>query len=140
MAYTQELATAANWIWEHKDEPQFWNWPVLTRHNDAEDSLNFPDTVAWNVFTILEKRGLIDPFMAEKDGKTFPAFKLNLNNEIEWEKTKKPPTKWDTEFWEPLARTGVNIWTFIVWILSLVIASGMTYGVERLIDWRWPAP
>ncbi len=140
MIYSQELAKAANWIWERRNEPQYWEWHDLTGHNKAPDTLNLPDTIAWNIFTILEQRGLMIPIEVTKEGKKIPAFKLNADREKEWKAAKKSPTKLDINLWEPLAKLGINIWTFIVWILSLVIASGMTHGIERLIDWIWPTP
>jgi hypothetical protein len=136
--YSEELAKASQWIWKHRDEPQYWEWHDLTARNPASDTLNMPDTVAWNIFTILEQRGLMVPFEVKKEGKTFPAFKLNPDKEDEWNKAKTLPTKWDKKLWEPLTKLGINLWTFLVWILSLVIASALTYGAERLIDWKWP--
>jgi hypothetical protein len=136
--YSYELAIAARWILDHKDAAKWWNWSVLTAHNQAEDSLNLPDTIAWNVFTILESRGLIVPTIAHENGKNFSAFKLNLSDVNGWEKAKRLPSSWDTHLWGPLSRLGINIWVFIIWTLSLVIASLLTYSTQRLIDWMFP--
>ncbi|MBN72958.1 MAG: hypothetical protein CME32_27195 [Gimesia sp.] len=90
--YTKDLATAAEWIWQHRDEPQYWEWHDLTAHNPAPDTLNMPDTIAWNIFTILQERELMLPFELEKDEKIIHAFNFNLNNEKAWAKIRKQPT------------------------------------------------
>ncbi len=138
--YIEELAAAADWIWKHRDEPQYWEWHDLTARNPASDTLNMPDTIAWNIFTILQERNLMIPFKVTKDGKTFQAFKINLSNDREWEKARKAPSACQRYLWQPLKKLGISFWVFLFWILSLIIASSLTYGIKRFIDLNWPLP
>lgn len=72
--YSKELAVAAEWIWQHKDQPRYWEWQDLTSHNPAQDTLNMPDIMAWNIFTILQERRLMLPHEENKDGKIIQAY------------------------------------------------------------------
>jgi hypothetical protein len=80
------------------------------------------------------------PFEATKGEKTFPAFKINLSDEKAWTKVRKPPGFWDKYLWQPLAKFGVNLFIFVLWVLSLIVSSGLAYGIQRLIDIKWPPP
>jgi hypothetical protein len=134
-----DLAAAAEWIWNHRNEPQYWEWDDLTEANPANDALKLHKATAWNVVTVLESKGLIrfmEPF--EKDGKSIKyPFRIDLSDSYAWKQIRKPPTKCN-RILSYLYNFGSVFWYFILWTISLVIASSLTYGMQRIIDWLWP--
>lgn len=120
--HDQYVAEAAKWIWEERNRgAQVWNWPVLTAHNPAENQPGFPDNVAYNVFTTLEKKGLIAPTTGP-GGEAL--FKLDLSDESRWRKVMRPPGR----IGRFLHRFTGNEWTtLIVSVLALLISAGSLY-------------
>ena len=121
--YPQQLSEAANWIWSHRDEPEFWTYLVLTDKNPAPDSLKYPQTIAFNIFTILEQRKLILPdlFTIEQNGKLYriSAHKLNLDKHDEWRQLMYRPSTC-RKIWSWFIRSTS---TFTGWMLGLIIAG-----------------
>ena len=135
-----DLAKAVRWIWGHRNQPQYWEWHDLTSHNPAKDNLGLSDAVAWNIFTVLESKGLLHSFPYQKDGKDIFAFKIDLSDPKLWSEMQKDPTKCRRWVILPLKKFWVKCRYFILWILSLIITTALTYGITRWIDIKYPAP
>ena len=135
-----DLAKAVRWIWEHRNQPQYWEWHDLTTRNPAQDNLGLSDAVAWNIFTVLESKGLLHSFPNKKDGKDIFAFKIDLSDPKQWSEMKKDPTKYRRWFILPLKKFGKKFGVFIIWIISIVITTALTYGITRYIDIHYPKP
>ena len=135
-----DFANASNWIWDHRNEPQYWEWEDLTDLNPAPDSLNLSKAVAWNICTVLESKGLIhsiEPF--EKDGKKVIPFKIDLSDFHAWELARRQPTRCNRvrSFCSDLYR---KFYLFVIGLISVGVTSVCVYGLERWIDITWPAP
>ena len=125
--YPQQLSEAADWIWKHRDEPEYWTHLVLTNKNPAPDSLNFPRTIAFNIFTILEQRQLIlpDRFTIEQNGKLYriSAHKLNLDKHDEWHQLMYPPSMCK-RFGSWLIRSMFSFTGQVIgWIIAAIIGA-----------------
>lgn len=85
------LQEAAKWIWDRKDDAQYWNYSVLTSINPDTTSLKLNQNAAFQIFIILKDRNLILPTIVTINNTTFPAFNVNYNKEKEWKSlsTKK---------------------------------------------------
>lgn len=132
------LTNAAQWIWKNRNSPQYWQWEDLTELNKAPDALKLSSATAWNIITVLESKKLIhsmSPF--EKDGKKVFPFKIDLSDEKAWKKIRRKPTICNRLI-EHIKTFWKKFWLFIIWIISIVVASSLTYGIKRLIDIKWP--
>ena len=139
-AFYFDLAKAAEWIYNHRNSPQYWEWEDLTDLNPSTDNLNLNKAVAWNICTVLESKGLVrfmDTF--EKDGRKRYPFRIDLSDEKAWKHACKPPTKWN-RFCRCLGKLWAKFGLFVVGALSLSVTSILIYGLQRLIDIKWPAP
>jgi hypothetical protein len=135
-----DLATAAQWIWDRRNEPQYWEWEDLTNLNPAPDSLKLNEAVAWNICTVLESKGLVhamEPF--DKNGKKVIPFRIDLSDAGAWKRIRKPPTVCNR-----LIAFGGALWRkfylFVIGLLSVGVTSVCVYAIERWIDITWPAP
>ena len=122
--YDKARAKAARWIFDNQKVPQWWTWAVLTKHNTAANSLNLDDTLAFNIFSDLAKRGLLIPGTIPMPGtnQSQPVAYLDLGNRQAWEEVMSPPG------W--LSRAVRSIMTnagfFVFWVASTAITAAVT--------------
>jgi len=135
------LADAANWIWKHRNEPQYWEWTVLTKRNPASqevgtDTLNLNDATAWNIVTVLESKGLvrsIPPFKKDDGTEIKWAFKIDLSDEKAWQRIRRSPTccnKVKNWFEDALDKFKL----FLFGLLSLAVTSLIVYVLQKWAD------
>jgi len=128
---------AAQWIYAHRNASIDWDWPVLTRHNDAGDCLNLPEVIAFQIWTIFAEKRMVLPkeFPCHKvTGKPFWAYELNFSEKEVWTKTRRLPTCFDIWIFFPLQKALHHFPLFVIWIMSLIITSGVTHFIEKWID------
>jgi len=119
--YENLRAEAARWIYERKDGPMWWNWPVLTEHNPDPSSLKIPDTRAWNIFMDLASRGLLVPMVNDEGA---AVYRLDLSKGSEWKRAMEPPAGWfSLHVWKQAAYGIRKSVQFVMWVISLVIAA-----------------
>lgn len=124
----QLLSDSAKWLYNHRNDAQWFRYFVLTQRNKASDSLNIEERLASNFFTILEQRNLLIPIIL-KDGnnKEYTAYKLNLNNMKEWEKAMRPPTLFNIYIMPKYDYIAKNLW-------ALLFTAILTVIVTKLIE------
>jgi hypothetical protein len=120
--YSDKTAEAARWIFDHKEQSVDWVWRVLTANNPASDTLRFPPVVAYQIFTILEHEGLIEPFeFTDRDGKQTVAHRLVLADKAKWDAVRHPPSFLRRFVWPPIKGIFTNLWAFLFWVVSVTI-------------------
>jgi len=132
-SYVKKTAQAAKWIWDRKERSVDWNWPVLTKHNPDPETLGFDDIISFQIFTILERKGLIEPFVFENNGRQISSFKLCLHNEKEWEFIQHPPTGFRKVLHVILWFFG-GVWRSILWVLTIFLTALLTLIAEKLLE------
>lgn len=125
-----DLSYGAKWIWDHRNEPQYFEWEDLTDKNLAADALNLSYATAWNIFTVLESKGLLHQFDLEKDGNKIRAFKIDLSNRTEWaDIVREPDFCW--LYIERPARIALRKSPYLIlWIFSLLVTVTLTSWID----------
>ncbi len=124
----QLLSDSSKWLYNHRNDAQWFRYFVLTQRNKASDSLKIEERLASNYFTILEQRNLLIPVIL-KDGndKEYTAYKLNLNNMKEWGKVMRPPTFFNVHIMPKYDYVVERLWL-------ILITSAITVLVTKLIE------
>lgn len=136
-AYPKDVARAAKWIWDRKEESIDWNWPVLTKRNSAKDTLGFSDIKAFQIFTILEKRGLIEPLkFTGKNGILIETYKLILKEEKDWKDTEKLGSFLYDWILNPLKDIFTDLGRALIWFLSVAITAVITVLITKWLTPR----
>ncbi|MGO8748256.1 MAG: hypothetical protein ACLQNE_19950 [Thermoguttaceae bacterium] len=117
--YGEQRAKAAKWLHDRKDRVIWWRWSVLTAKNNDPESMKLSETVAFNIFIDLFRRGLLVPMVAD-DG--LDAYALDLGKE-EWKTATHLPTFADRFIWPPLKWIFVSWGRCLVWLASIVISA-----------------
>lgn len=86
-----DLAKAAQWMWDNREKPQYWEWHDLTDRNPDQTNLGLSDAAAWNIFTVLESKKLIHEFTFTKDGKQQTGYKIDLSDPKAWKDIRRQP-------------------------------------------------
>ena len=122
-AYPKQTAEAARWLFARKERSIDWNWPVLTKRNPDSETLGYSDVVSYQVFTILEKEGLIEPFTFPLNGVDVASFKLCLHDAKKWQDVGKTPN-WFRRFilW-PARETFSTVYRVVFWFISSSIVA-----------------
>lgn len=128
------LQEAAKWIWDRKDDAQYWNYSVLTSINPDTTSLNLNQNDAFQIFIILKDRNLILPTIVTKNNTTFPAFNINYNKEKEWKNLSTKKGLLDLYIFPSLLFVIKKFWAIIVAILILIFNSSITSYVKIIIE------
>ncbi len=92
---------------------------MLTAKNNDPESMKLSETVAFNIFIDLFRRGLLVPMVAD-DG--LDAYALDLGKE-EWKTATHLPTFADRFIWPPLKWIFVSWGRCLVWLASIVISA-----------------
>lgn len=140
--YPLETAKAIGWISDRREKSIDWNWPVLSYRNPDSECLFLPEIVAYQIWTILEHRGMVkrETFVQGETGQPFAAYVLNFSDESLWVEGRKIPSKWRLYFWFPIQKAFFKFPIFLVWVFSLVITASVTYYIEKWIDEKYPSP
>ncbi|MFA5197850.1 MAG: hypothetical protein WC437_05535 [Patescibacteria group bacterium] len=133
-----DLADATDWIWKNRNKPQFWEWEDLTSNNPDKSNLNLSNAVAWNVFTVLESKGLLHEFFTTRDNKEIRVFKIDLSDEKLWKKTRKRPYFWRRWITEPICWLFSKFWYFILWTISVSLAAFLTSSMDKWVSLLFP--
>lgn len=122
-AYPKQTAEAARWIFARKDRSIDWNWPVLTKRNPDSETLGYSDVVSYQIFTILEKEGLIEPFAFQIGDRDIGSFKLCLHDSDTWSRVGTTPN-WFRRFilW-PAKETFSTVYRVFFWLISSSIVA-----------------
>ena len=116
----KKLAQAAKWMWDHRGQDTWWKPPVLTPQNNDPSAPQLTLVEAKSVFRLLEDEKLIFPFK-HPDGST--AYLVNEVKEKEWGDFLKDISWFNKWVVRPLVKVFTNIWTVIIWFISVVIAA-----------------
>jgi hypothetical protein len=122
--YVYERARAARWLYEHRFQASYINWPVLTKHNTAANSLQLPETLAQHIFTDLAYRGLLVQVVLEGGQH---ALTWNLGNQAAWDEVCSVPSGWK----RIMLWLGENVVRLAMWLVGLIIAGIVGAYIER---------
>lgn len=127
----QLLSDSAKWLYDHRNDAQWFSYFVLTQRNKASDSLRIEERLASSFFTIFEQRNLLVPIIL-KDGnnKEYTTYKLNLSNMKEWRKTMRPPTLFNIHIMPKYDYIAKNIWVLLFTIIVTVIVTKL---IEKVL-------
>ncbi len=132
------LQEAATWIWDRKDKADWWTYLVLTPENPDPENLGILRNQALQIFTILEERRLILPSTEIINNRLYPVFKLNFNTNKEWQDLTSKKGIWKLHILPFLKWSFKKSWLFIIWVISLAIASGLQVITKKIINKFWP--
>lgn len=119
----KKLRQAAKWMWEHRGQDTWWTPPVLTPLNSSDPTApQLTPVEAESVFRLLEEEKLIFPF---KHPDNFIAYLINEVKEKEWSDFLKDINPFHRWVVRPLVKVFTNVWTVIIWFISIVIASAV---------------
>jgi hypothetical protein len=128
--YSKQTAEAARWLFERKHRSADWSYKDLTKENVDTETLGFDRIIAYQIFTILEHEGLIEPFeFTDKEGKQRIDHRLILKDESKWNAVMYPPRFFGRVIWPPIKFIFSNIISFIFWILSVIITALITKAI-----------
>jgi hypothetical protein len=117
--HTKKLHTAATWMWERRGKNLFWRPLVLTEINNDPTSPKLNAVEAHSIFRLLEEQKLIFP--SQEGGQT--AYYINEVKEKEWNTFLRELNPYHRFFIRPLLLFFKQLWTAILWLISIVIAS-----------------
>lgn len=117
----KKLAQAAKWMWDHRGQDIWWKPPVLTPQNNDSTAPGLTLVEAESVFRLLEDEKLIFPF--RHNGST--AYLVNEVKEKEWSDFFKGINPFHRWIIRPLVKVFTNVWTVIIWFISVVIAAAV---------------
>ncbi len=117
----KKLYVAAKWMWDHRGHNLWWSPPVLTASNDDPSSPNLNQVEAESVFRLLLERKLIFPSFNPTEKRI--VYLLHELKENEWKLFLKEINLFHRWFIKPLLIHFKNIWTAILWLVSIIIAS-----------------
>ena len=120
--YSEQTAKAARWLFARKHRSVDWSYKDLTKENIDTETLGFDRIIAYQIFTILEHEGLIEPFeFTDKEGKQRIDHRLILKDETKWKAVMYPPRFFGKYVWPPIKAIFTNLWAFLFWIASVSI-------------------
>ncbi len=132
-AYPKQVAQAAKWIYDRKDRSVDWDWTVLTKHNPDPETLGFDDVVSYQIFTILEKEGLIEPFTFKIGEKDIASFKLCLQDAKKWGNIGTNPNLFRRFIWWPAKETFSAGYRIIFWLITVSTTALITALARHLL-------
>lgn len=129
-AYPRETALAAKWLYDRKEVSIDWNYRVLSEENPDKEGLKYSRIKAYQIFTILEHEGLLEPFeFVDKYGGRHIEHRLVLADYKKWKAIQNPPGKFKLYIINPIFSIFSNTTTFLFWLGSVII----TVLVERFL-------
>lgn len=133
-AYQEEVAAAANWLWDRKDRTATWNWVVLSAGNPDPETLGYSNVLSFQVFAILQKKGLIEPYSTEQpNGVTISGFHLCLDDQAKWKAVRFPPVGL-RRFKSVVLMFFGGAWRLLLWALSILGAVYLTHIAEDRLE------
>ena len=108
-------------MWERRGKNLFWRPLVLTEKNADVTSPKLNPVEAHSVFHLLEEQKLIFP--GQEGGQT--AYYINEVKEKEWNTFLKELNPFHRFFIRPLLAFFKQLWTAILWLISILIASAV---------------
>ena len=134
----QTLQTAAKWLWERKDNAQYWNHSVLTKENPDNETLHLTQNEAFQIFIILKDRKLILPttvkIKADDKIVMFDAFNINYNKEKEWKDLVTKKGAWSLYILPFINLIFKKSWTIAIFILVLIFSSSISSYIQIIFD------
>jgi hypothetical protein len=122
--YSEKTARAACWLFDRKHRSVDWSYKDLTKENPDPETLGFDRIIAYQIFTILEHEGLIEPFeFTDKEGKQRIDHRLILTNQAKWDSVMHPPGFFGRVIWPPIRFVFTNVVTFILFVCSVIITA-----------------
>jgi hypothetical protein len=117
----KKLKLAAEWMWKHRGQNIWWKPAVLTSANPdtTKPDLNMVEALA--VFRKLEEDALIFPVQHPVEHGT--VYLINEVKEEEWTAFLRKRSLAYIYLVHPLVVLLKNLWTVIIWLLSVIIAS-----------------
>lgn len=128
------LKEVAKWIWDRKDNAQYWNYSVLTTENPDPSSLKLNQNDAFQIFIILKDRNLILPTIININDITFPAFNINYNKEKEWKNLSTKKGLLSLYIIPPLLFIIKKFWAIIIAVLILIFNSSISSFIKVIIE------
>jgi len=132
------LQMAAKWLWERKDNAQYWNYSVLTDENPDKETLHLNQNDAFQIFIILKDRKLILPTTVKlKVGNKiviFDAFNINYNLENEWKVLVTKKGVRSLYIFPSIKFIFKKFWAIFLFIIILVFSSSINSYIQIIFD------
>jgi hypothetical protein len=109
-------------MWDHRGQNLWFTPTVLTPDNNDPTAPKLSTVEAESVFRLLEEERLIFPV---KHPSGFTAYLINEVKEKEWSGFLKGINPFHRWVVRPLVKVFTNVWTVIIWFISIVIASAV---------------
>lgn len=126
--YNKARTAAARWIYENQNGAQWWTHGVLTRRNNAPNSLNMDEGVAFNIFIDPAQRGLLVPA-----ANGMPGYHLNLGDRAGWDELMDPPGFLETWVYGPFLTMLESMGQFVFWVVSLGISAAVSAWITKAV-------
>ncbi len=122
--YIHQKALAARWLFGERSNAYWITWAVLTKYNQAPNSLQLPELTAQRIFDELAYKQLISPKVI--DG-FHVVYTWNLSDETAWREAGKVPTVYR----RLLSWARANIGNFVFWLFGLAIGIYIDHFVFK---------